>query len=56
MSPTAGPGNARGERSGSRSGSCSARRWAVRSCSLVEYRAYAIKISPEGMVICGAYG
>ena len=46
----------RGERSGSRSGSCSARRWAVRSCSSVECRAYPIKIPPEGMVICGAYG
>jgi hypothetical protein len=36
--------------------SCPARRWAVRSCSSVEHRAYPIKIPPEGMVMCGADG
>jgi hypothetical protein len=45
----------RPERSGLRSGSWSARCWAVRSCSSVEHRADLIKIPPEGMVVYGAY-
>jgi len=39
-----------------RVGGFRAARWAVRSCSSVEHRAYPIKIPPEGMVMCGAYG